>query len=113
MRGALEKFGDLDAQILVIDPHERYRVRHMLKGIEKEEPGVAVLADPVHAVSAAYGVAFQMRIHTEWANRPATFVVDREGVIRFAHRGRKYNDRPSTEKVIEVLKSLRTKPVGE
>lgn len=48
----------------------------------------------------------QMRIHTEWSNRPATFVIDREGILRFAKRGEKYSDRPGVGKVREVLAGL-------
>ncbi len=96
------------AQILIVDPHEKYRVKHMLKesADKPEDLKVPVLADPAHLVSATYGVAFQMQIHTEWSNRPATFVIDAEGVLRFAHRGKKYSDRPSAEKILEVLEAL-------
>jgi len=39
------------------------------------------------------------------AQLPGTFVVDRTGIVRFAHRGRRSNDVPSNE---EVLASVRT-----
>ena len=104
----MDRFDAAGVQILVVDPHESYRVRHMLKdsGLEAKDLHVPVLADPTHVVSATYGVAFQMRIHTEWSNRPATFIIDRQGIIRFAQRARKYSDRPNVEKLFQEVDKL-------
>jgi peroxiredoxin len=41
------------------------------------------------------------------AQLPGTFVVDTEGVIRFAHRGRRSNDNPSNDDILGALASLR------
>ncbi len=108
MRASMKRFEEAKAEILVIDPHESYRVAHMLKrsGATLDELHVPVLADPAHAVSATYGVAFQMKIHTEWSSRPATIIIDKDGIIRFEQRARKYNDRPSPAKILEELAKL-------
>ncbi len=92
----------------MVDPHESYRVRHMLKdaGFQPEDVHVPILADPAHAVSATYGVAFQQQIHTEWSNRPASFVIDRRGILRYAHRANVYNDRPTPEELLQALGKL-------
>ena len=66
-----------------------------------------MLMDPSLTVSADYGVAFQMRIHTELSNRPATFVIDKEGIVRFVQRAERFNDHPSPDKIIEVLSGLK------
>lgn len=91
-----------------MDPHESYRVKHMLKeaGFKAEDLHVPVLADAAHAVSATYGVAFQMKIHTEWSNRPATFIIDRDGVIRFERRAKTYSDRPTPKDLLKELVKL-------
>ena len=109
MRDKLDRFDKAGTRILVIDPHERYRSRHFTKraGEDPLKPHVPVLADPAHVVSATYGVAFQMKIHTEHSNRPATFLVDREGILRFAHRGEKYSDRPKPSKILAEIEKLR------
>lgn len=72
-------------------------------GSKADELTFPILADPANTVSATYGVAFQMNIHTEWSNRPATFIIDREGVIRYERRGKTYSDRP---KPAEILKEV-------
>lgn len=104
----MKEFDAAGAQVLVVDPHESYRVRHMLNkaGLKADDLHVPVLADPAHTVSATYGVAFQMKIHTEWSNRPATFIIDRDGIIRFAHGAKTYGDRPKTQDLLDVLAQL-------
>ncbi len=92
-----------------MDPHESYRVRHMLKdaGLDPENVHVPILADPAYTVSATYGAAFQMRIHTEWSNRPTTFVIDRGGIVRYARRANTFDDRPKPDETLDVLKSIK------
>ena len=65
-----------------------------------------LLMDGAMTVSATYGIAFQMRIHTELSNRPATFIIDRQGIVRYAHRGRTFGDRPKLEEIEAELKKL-------
>src|SRR5439155_11983029 len=80
-----------------------------------------ILADHAATVSATYGVAFQV---LGGVNRPATFAIDREGVIRFEYRagqkpGRVFTsddklspdahwsyDRPSMSQLLKVLDGL-------
>ncbi len=94
--------------MLAIDPHEQWSAKFLLKetGLTTDDLHFPLLVDPAFTVSATYGVAFQMRVHTEWSNRPATYVIDKQGVLRFAHRGNAFGDRPSAEKVVEELKKL-------
>src|SRR5262249_25066171 len=54
-------------------------------GWPKEIPE-GVVFDPVSIVSATYGVAFQTRFREDqgpWSNRPAIFVIDATGVLRY------------------------------
>ena len=37
---------------------------------------------------------------------PGTFVIDRAGLVRFAHRPANQADRPSHDQIVAVLKSL-------
>ena len=65
-----------------------------------------LLVDPSLTVSATYGVAFGMRIHVEVSNRPATFIIDKNGVLRYARLGENYGDRPKPDEIIERVKKL-------
>jgi len=98
----------MGAQLLAVDPHESWSSHSLLEevGLKTSDVSYPLLLDPAYIVSATYGVAFQMRIHTELSNRPATFVVDRAGVIRYARRAKTFADRPSPNEVLDVLKRL-------
>ena len=111
MRDKLESLTDLKAGLLAVDPHEVYSAKYLLKetGFRTDDLQFPLLMDPAQIVSATYGVAFQMRIHTEVSNRPATFIIDNAGVLRYAKRARTFGDRPSPSQVVAELKKLGTK----
>ncbi len=75
-------------------------------GVQADELTFPILADPANTVSATYGVAFQMNIHTEWSNRPATFIIDRDGVIRYERRGTTFTDRPNPDAILKEADRL-------
>jgi len=94
--------------VLAVDPHESWSAKHLLRevGLSEGDVGYPLLADPSLTTSAAYGVAFQMRIHTELSNRPATFIIDRDGLLRYAHRAKTYADRPTAADILDELENL-------
>ncbi len=107
LRDKLQDFEDAGTQLLAVDPHESYSAKRFLRdvGLNAGSVGYPLLQDPTQTVSAAYGVAMQMRIHTELSNRPATFVIDRDGIIRYERRATTFADRPSPSGLLkEVLK---------
>jgi len=108
LREKLVTLKGLNAVLLAVDPHEVWSAKFLLKetGFRTSDLQYPLLMDPAQTVSATYGVAFQMRIHTEWSNRPATFIIDRTGVLRYARRATRFNDRPSPNQVIAELTKL-------
>jgi peroxiredoxin len=108
LRDKIKEFERHGAQVMAVDPHESYRVRHMLRdvGVGPDAVAYPILADRANTVSATYGVAFQMGIHTECSNRPATFVIDRDGVIRFERRGTTFSDRSKPDELLKELDKL-------
>lgn len=96
------------AQVLGVDPHESWSAKYLLKdsGLETSDLNFPLLMDPSLTVSATYGVAFQMRIHTELSNRPATFIIDKSGIIRYVRRARSFGDRPSPKQIAAELEKL-------
>lgn len=109
MREELNAIRGLNAELLAVDPHESWSARFLLKetGLSTDDLQYPLLTDPSLTVSATYGVAFQMRIHVEISNRPATFIIDTSGVIRYARRGRTFGDRPTPAQVVAELKKLK------
>ncbi len=108
MRAAVENVEELDAIVLAIDPHESWAAKALLKevGLSTDDVSFPLLLDPTQTVSATYGVAFQMNIHVEVSNRPGTFIIDKNGIIRFAQLGNAFNDRPKPKELIDELKKL-------
>ena len=109
MRDQKDAFEKQGTQLIGIDPHESWSVKSLLKrsGFSTDDLEFPLLTDPAQIVSATYGVAFQMRIHTELANRPATFIIDKAGVLRYAKRGRAFNDRPTPRQLLQEIRKLK------
>jgi len=63
---------------------------------------VPLLADPGLAVAIAWGVAMDGRDIAV----PATFLVGRDGVIRYRYVGESMTDRPTLEELIEKAQNL-------
>jgi peroxiredoxin len=108
LREQLAALKDLDAQLIAIDPHEKWSAKFLLEeaGFETDDVSYPLLMDPSLTVSAAYGVCFQMRIHVELSSRPATFIIDRDGILRYAKRGESFADRPKPGDILRELKKL-------
>ncbi len=108
MRDQLDRFNQSNVQLLAIDPHEHWSAKYLLKdsGFNTDDLNYPLLTDAAQTVSAMYGVAFQMRIHTEWSNRPATFIIDKAGVLRYARLGKSFGDRPRPSEILEQLSML-------
>ena len=108
MREKIKSLKDKSAVLLAVDPHEVWSAKYLLKetGMTTEDLSFPLLMDPTLTTSAEYGVATQMRIHTEWSNRPATFVVDRDGIIRFMKKGNSFADRPSADTIVKEIAKL-------
>jgi peroxiredoxin len=108
LREKREKVKGQGAVLLAVDPHEAWSAKFLLKetGFGTADLQFPLLMDPSQTVSATWGVAFQMRIHTELSNRPSTFLIDKAGVLRYAKRGRSFSDRPSANQVVAELKKL-------
>jgi peroxiredoxin len=62
-----------------------------------------LLVDPDYAFAAAHGLRWDAPRETVY---PATFVLDREGIIRFAHVSHEHGGRVMAQEIIEVLSSL-------
>lgn len=102
LQDAYQQFVQRDAEILVVDSQEKFRVTDWR---QKLKTSFRFLADPTAWVSAQYGVAKQLLVHEEWVNLPAAFIVDKSGILRYAHVGRGW---PMSERATpdELLKNL-------
>lgn len=58
------------------------------------------IPDPDQAVLKLYGQEVSI---LKLGRMPALFVIDKKGVIRFAHYGQSMSDIPSSDTVLEIL----------
>jgi peroxiredoxin len=96
-----QKFVDRGAQVVAIGPHTADEVAAHLR--ENPTP-FPLLPDPDGAVFAAYDVPSRL---ISLGQQPATFVIDRTGVIRFDAVGAQQWNIPSNATVLEVLDRIR------
>lgn len=62
-----------------------------------------LLADEARQVVRAYGVYVALNFESFRIARPATFLIDASGIVRFIHVGRHQFDRPSVEQIMAIL----------
>lgn len=120
MRQEFERQG---VQVFTIECHDTFPARVMVgkelephywfsKSSFKEDYTGKIwwphLVDRAGAIGATYGVQpMAFVVHSEWINRPATVIVDRDGIVRFAYAGTFWGDRPSIKETLEILRTRR------
>ncbi len=99
-----KEFEAAGAEILMVESNEEYRVRSTLtmSGMSADRTNPSILVDDAQVVAATYGVAMQME-HIEWLNRPATFLIDKDGVLRRTILSPSLTDRPSPNFLLDEL----------
>ncbi len=100
MREEIDRFTAAGAQVVAIAPDTADGVARFVRDSDYPFP---LLPDENHEVFDAYDVVSKMM---SLGQRPAVFVVDAEGTVRFDAIGTQQWDIVSNDKVLEVLASL-------
>jgi peroxiredoxin len=96
-----ETISGLNAEILAVSVDDLPGARQAVQDLGLEFP---VLSDQAAEVVSVYGV---FNLHNNDLPTPATFIIDREGVIRWEYIGETAaSDRPSNSLIIEQLRQL-------
>jgi len=90
-------------QLLIVVAQEPFRAAAWAAKLDTPYP---ILADPLAWVCATYGVAQQLMVHDEWVNVPAAFVIDGNGILRYAHVGVAFNDRGTPDELLAAVDAL-------
>ena len=99
MRDDIDRFEARGAQVVAIAPDT---VAGVAEFVENNAYPFPLLADESHAVFDAYDVASRMM---SLGQRPAVFIVGRDGVVRFDAVGTQQWQIPSNDVVLEQLAS--------
>jgi peroxiredoxin len=100
LREDIDRFPEAGARVVAIAPDTLDGVEKFVRG---NEYPFALLADVDHAVFDAYDVVSTMM---SLGQRPALFVVDSEGVMRFDSIGTQQWQIPTNDNVLRVLAGL-------
>lgn len=104
LKGLYQNVRSRYAEVLVINPQESDITSAWHRNLEPHFP---MLSDPTGLVGAAYGVGKQIMVKDRWVNLPAEFIVDKKGILRFAHIGKSSDDRMSVVALIRELDKVK------
>jgi peroxiredoxin len=100
LRDDIERFTNAGARIVAIAPDTNEGVARFVR--DRDYP-FSLLADPDHTTFDAYDVIAQLM---SLGQRPALFVVDTDGQVRFDSIGTQQWQIPSNDNVLAVLAKL-------
>jgi peroxiredoxin len=95
-----------DTRIVAIAIDSRPDLEKMYDTVLKkngEPPNVIFLSDPEHSVIHRYGI---LNERSQGLPHPATFVIDREGIVRWKSVNVDYRQRPADRQILEALEDL-------
>ncbi len=98
-----------DTEILAVSVDDRDGMRRMIErvyGEDEPEPDFVALSDPDHAVIDRYGLFNPDAPPNRPVPHPATYVIDKRGVVRYRFVEVDYRVRPSNEDVLAALAGL-------
>ncbi|RCW38322.1 peroxiredoxin [Marinilabilia salmonicolor] len=116
-----DEFKNQDTEVVTIEIHDTYRGRVMVGRELEPDYWFAEksfqdtytsqiqwrhLLDRAGSVGAMYGTdPMAFAVHAEYINRPATFIIDKKGKVRFSYIGTYWGDRPTIEETLEMIKT--------
>jgi len=96
-----QDFTELDTEIIVVGSEKADAFQKFW--LEKELPFIG-LPDPEHMIQREYGQEVKP---LKLGRMPAQVLVDRSGMIRYAHYGNSMSDIPSNEELLDMIKQIR------
>ena len=100
MRDRFEEFEKRDATVLAIAPDT---VENARTYFEKQDLPFTSLPDPDRAVYRQYDIKSTM---VSLGQRPGLFVIDKDGIVRFAYLGWQQWEIPSIDETLRELDAL-------
>jgi peroxiredoxin len=94
------RFEEVDSEILAVSVEDATIGQHVSELLEIQYP---ILSDIEHKVADQYGV---YNLLGDSLATPSVFLIDMEGIIRWAYVGQSSADRPSDDTILEQLRGL-------
>lgn len=100
LRQDFERFVERDVVILVIGPEDAQNFTSYFA--QNDLPFIG-LPDPNHKILKKFGQEVKL---FKLGRMPAQVLVDKEGIVRFAHYGQSMRDIPSNEELLTLVDRL-------
>ena len=100
LRQDYDKFKELDAEIVTIAPHTFNVAQAYFNRNKLPFPGL---------MTTTHGVYDQFDVQSKvlsMGQRPGLFIIDKDGIVRFAYVGSQQWEIPTNKKVLEQLKNI-------
>jgi len=107
LRDDFRKFDELDAVIAVVGPESADTFKNYWA--ENDLPFIG-LPDPTHNVAKLYDQEVKL---LKLGRMPALFIIDKNGLVRYAHYGKDMSDIPDNRDVLGILGSLNQNSGGK
>lgn len=98
-----------ETEIVTVSVDDRDGMQLMIDRVAADDgmaPDFIMLSDPDHTVIDRYGLFNENAPPNRPLPHPATYVIDKEGVVRYRFVEVDYRVRPTNEDILEVLKTL-------
>ena len=100
-----------DTLILAVSPDTVEQMRQAVARVTAKtgKPfAITLLSDPDHAVIDRYGLLNEdAAARARFLPHPTTYVIDREGIVRWKYTEKNYRVRPANQMVLRELRKLR------
>jgi len=100
LRQDYSKFQARETEIVVVGPEDADNFRLYWKSHKLPFIG---LPDPTYSVLKRYGQEFNL---FKFGRIPAQVLIDKQGVVRFAHYGKSMSDIPENEDIFQILETF-------
>jgi len=100
LRRDYSKFQALETEIVVVGPEDANGFRMYWQSHKLPFIG---LPDPTYSVLKRYGQEFNL---FKLGRIPAQALIDKQGIVRFAHYGKSMSDIPENDEILEIIQTL-------
>ena len=110
LRALLSDDLEEDTEIVTVSVDEREGMQLMIDKVTATDgvaPDFIMLSDPDHSVIDRYGLFNEDAPPNRPIPIPATYVIDKEGIVRYRFVEVDYRVRPTNEDILGVLEALK------
>jgi peroxiredoxin len=104
LRQEHQKFIDRGAELIAVGPEGPMAFSTWWHQHKMPFTGIP---DPQHKIAKLYGQQIKL---TKWGRMPALVVIDKQGMIRYAHYGEDMTDIPTDHEILAFLDELNKEP---